>query len=113
MSIQQKMQDTKVEMEIRREMEQAIEQFCRNIKLKADEREKTIQFIASELDDRDNLARTLAWKSPATVLADADTRNMVVEYLTQFSQEMDELAAALNALSKEAKDELAMLYAGE
>jgi hypothetical protein len=109
MSIKRKMQDQKAEMAVRQQMEQAIEQFCSSMKLKADEREDTIQFIVCKLDDRGELAGTLAFNSPPTVLTDADIRNMVAEYLSAFSQEMDEFAAELTTLSKAAKDDLAML----
>jgi hypothetical protein len=112
MSIIHKMQNQKAKMDVRRQLEKTIEQFCFRMKLKADERADTLQFIADELEERDKLARTLAFNSPATVLTDADIRNMVAEYLSAFSQEMDEFAAELNNLSKAAKDELAMLDEG-
>jgi hypothetical protein len=109
MSIKQKMQDQKVELDVRRQLEQAIEQFCSKMNLKADEREDAIQFIVCELDDRDKLPRTVAFSSPARVSTDADIRNMVAEYLAEFSKEMDEIVAELTSLSEQAKDELAML----
>ena len=51
MSIRQKMQDQNAELDVRRQLEQAIEQFCSRMKLKADGREDTFQIIACELDD--------------------------------------------------------------
>jgi acyl-CoA reductase-like NAD-dependent aldehyde dehydrogenase len=110
MSIKRKMQEEKAEKEVRREIELAIRQFCRNMKLKADERSDTIQFIADALDEKDKLARTLALSSSATALADLDVCKVVAEYLAQFCQEMDQLVAEFTALSREAKDELATLY---
>src|SRR2546421_12889553 len=63
------MQDQKAQMQMQRDMEKAIELFCCKTKLKADdEREDTIQFIVYKLEDRDKLARTMAFNTPATVL---------------------------------------------
>jgi hypothetical protein len=111
MSIQQRMHEQRSEIEARKQMEETIRQFCQRMNLKADEREATLQFIADELDDRDMLARTVAFNSAVTVLTDAETRTLVVGYLAQFSQHVEGMAAELNSLAKQAKDELAMLVA--
>ena len=50
MSINQEMQDQKAQLEIRLNMEKSIEQFCCKMKLKADEREDTIQFVVYKID---------------------------------------------------------------
>jgi hypothetical protein len=97
--------------EARREMVLAIRQFCRKMKLKADERSDTIQFIADALGQRDPLAITVALCLSGTDLTELDLFKEVAEYLAQFSEEMDQLAAEFTALSQQAKDELAMLYA--
>jgi hypothetical protein len=46
-----------------------------------------------------------------TDLTELDLFKEVAEYLAQLSEEMDQLAAEFTALSQQAKDELAMLYA--
>lgn len=107
MSIKWKIQEHKEE--VQREMELAIRQFCRKMKLKADKRSDTIQFIADALGQRDTLAMTVALCLSGTALTELDLFKEVAEYLAQFSQEMDQLAAEFTALSQEAKDELATL----
>jgi hypothetical protein len=81
------------------------------MKLKADERSDTIQFIAGALGQRDPLAITVALCLSGTALTGLDLFKEVAEYLAQFSEEMDQLAAEFTALSQQAKDELAMLDA--
>ena len=97
--------------EVRREIVLAIRQFCRKMKLKADERSDAIQLIADALNQRDPLAMTVALCSSEIALTDLDVCEVVAEYLEEFCQEMDELAAEFTALSQQAKDELSMLYA--
>jgi hypothetical protein len=99
--------------EVRRETVLAIRQFCRKMKLKAEERSDTIQFIADALDQRDPPAMIVALCLSKTALTDLDLCNEVALYLEQFSEEMDQYAAEFTALSQQAKDELAMLYERE
>jgi hypothetical protein len=113
MSIKQKTQDDKLQRQVRRDMEKALEQFCCKMKLNTGKRDEIIDFVIFRIEERDNLAKTLSFNSPSAALSDAEMRQMVVEYLTHFSEEMDELVVELTAISKEAKDEIAMLCASE